>query len=430
MAAPKYYLRSGDGLCSIYIDFTVSRALKMRTSTGLKINAQDWSSATGLPKQNRTENKNISSQLRKLASFIEDQYNVDFSNGAIFSNAWLKQKVNDFFGRLAVMEDDNLISVFIGNYNKTRELDYKTKPTSDRKFIQLQQKIEAFEKVKKRKFFIAEIDERFFLDFRKFIVAEFRLMESTANRTIKNLKTVLYKARQNGKEINYQVPNIIIGSVPAIKVFLSFEELDKIKAANLIGDDLMHARDWLIIGCYTGQRISDLMRMNTSLIFTKTDAEGNKYKFIEIVQDKTGKHITIPVHDEVERILERYSGNFPPTFGNSVASRNVLFNRYIKKVCEVAGINAPVKGVVYDDKTKRNIIADTFKFQLVSSHICRRSFATNFYGDKRFTTPQLMAITGHSTEGTFLLYIGKNSADHAMQTAKTFREISNAQKIS
>ena len=46
-----------------------------------------------------------------------------------------------------------------------------------------------------------------------------------------------------------------------------------------------------------------------------------------------------------------------------------------------------------------------------------------------FTTPQLMAITGHSTEQMFLNYIGKTADDWAMQTAKTFRELKN-KKIS
>lgn len=40
-----------------------------------------------------------------------------------------------------------------------------------------------------------------------------------------------------------------------------------------------------------------------------------------------------------------------------------------------------------------------------------------------------MAIKGHKTERTFLSYIGKTSSDHALQTAKTFGEISQ-QKIS
>ncbi|MGB3344358.1 MAG: hypothetical protein WBA61_10625 [Aequorivita sp.] len=51
------------------------------------------------------------------------------------------------------------------------------------------------------------------------------------------------------------------------------------------------------------------------------------------------------------------------------------------------------------------------KWELVSTHICRRSFATNHYG--KLPTPVLMAITGHTTEKMFLKYIGKTAMDNA-----------------
>ena len=169
--------------------------------------------------------------------------------------------------------------------------------------------------------------------------------------------------------------------------------------------------------------------MTNRMIYTKTDSEGNSYRFIEIKQQKTGEKVVIPLHDEVETILNKYNGNFPPTFANNFDSNAVLFNRHIKKVCELAGIHEIIKGKVYNEGKKKNEIVETEKCNLVSSHVCRRSFATNFYGNKMFTTPQLMAITGHSTEQMFLSYIGKTADDWAMQTAKTFKELKN-QKIS
>ncbi len=51
----------------------------------------------------------------------------------------------------------------------------------------------------------------------------------------------------------------------------------------------------------------------------------------------------------------------------------------------------------------------------MTSHICRRSFATNQYGI--LPTALIMQITGHSTEKMFLNYIGKNSLDYAQQIA-------------
>jgi len=47
------------------------------------------------------------------------------------------------------------------------------------------------------------------------------------------------------------------------------------------------------------------------------------------------------------------------------------------------------------------------KYQLLSSHELRRSFATNHY--EKIPTPILMKLTGHSRESTFLEYVGKNA---------------------
>ena len=94
----------------------------------------------------------------------------------------------------------------------------------------------------------------------------------------------------------------------------------------------------------------------------------------------------------------------------------------------MSGITNQVKGRVFNDDTKRNEITETEKFNLISSHVCRRSFATNYYGDNRFTTAELMAITGHKTETVFLNYIGKTKEEHALKSAKTFRKIAEEKK--
>jgi len=48
------------------------------------------------------------------------------------------------------------------------------------------------------------------------------------------------------------------------------------------------------------------------------------------------------------------------------------------------------------------------KWELVSSHIGRRSFATNHFG--KIPTPIIIAATGHKSESIFLKYIGKGRA--------------------
>jgi integrase len=51
------------------------------------------------------------------------------------------------------------------------------------------------------------------------------------------------------------------------------------------------------------------------------------------------------------------------------------------------------------------------KYELVSSHTCRRSFATNLYG--KIDTLTIMKITGHLSERVFLDYIKITPKEYA-----------------
>ena len=430
MATVSYFLRNKTANTKIQVQLSISRDVKLRTSTELIINSNDWSTDTKFPKQNNPENKNLSRQLRELSNYILNEYNIDFTNGIIFDNFWLKEKIGKFFNRIEVKTDDSIFLNYLQNFTDFKRSTSSYTDCTLRKYNNLKDRFTQYQKKKKKTFLLQDVGAKTLIDFKNYLISDCDLMETTAVRFIKNLKTVLFDAEQNGKTIHYQIRGFSTGTTNTeYKVFLSFDEIEKIKEIQTINTDWNIAKDWLVLGCYLGQRASDLLRMTKRMIYTKTDSEGNSFRFLEIKQQKTGEKVVIPLHDEVETILNKYNGDFPPTFANNFDSNAVLFNRHIKKVCELAGIQEMIKGKVYNEDKKKNEIVETEKYNLVSSHVCRRSFATNFYGNKLFTTPQLMAITGHKTENMFLNYIGRTADDWAMQTAKTFKKLSN-QKIS
>lgn len=430
MATVKFRVLHKTENAQIYVRFSIDRDNVFQIKTGKTINAKYWSVKTSRPIQTIAENKILTTELNALENHILKEYNTDYSKGVIFSKDWLSEKIDTFFNRIEVKTDDAVFLNYLQNF-----IDFKRSTSSYtdctlRKYNNLKDRFTQYQKKKKKIFLIKDIGAKTLIDFKNYLITDCDLMETTAVRFLKNLKTVLFDAEQNGKSIHYQIRGFSTGTTNSeYKVFLSFDELEKIKNITTINTDWNIAKDWLVIGCYLGQRASDLLRMTNRMIYTKTDSEGNSYRFIEIKQQKTGEKVVIPLHDEVETILNKYNGNFPPTFANNFDSNAVLFNRHIKKVCELAGIHEIIKGKVYNEGKKKNEIVEIEKCFLVSSHVCRRSFATNFYGNKMFTTPQLMAITGHSTEQMFLNYIGKTADDWAMQTAKTFKELKN-QKIS
>ncbi|MGU3377297.1 phage integrase SAM-like domain-containing protein [Chryseobacterium sp. M5A1_1a] len=431
MATIKFRVLHKSDSAQIYLRFSISRDQVYQSKIGKTINPIYWSVKNSAPIQKLPEYKKLAVELSELSLFIIKSYNEDYSNGIIFSKIWLDNKIDIFFRRDIAKEPGKNENIFISYLIKY--IDFKkgistTRKDQITKLNNLLDRFTEYESKKKKNFILDELTGKVLIDFKDYLVNECNLASTTSSRFIKNLKTVLFDAEDNGCKIHHQVKGFSTGTTNTdYKVFLSFDEIDKIKSISTTNNDWGIARDWLVLGCFLGQRSSDLLRMNKKMIYTKTDSDGISYRFIELTQQKTGDIVVIPLHDQVEEILLKYNGDFPPVFSDNLDSNSALFNRHIKKVCEIAEIHELVKGKVFNEETKRNDIVDTEKCYLVSSHVCRRSFATNFYGNKLFTTPQLMAITGHKSESQFLNYIGKTADDWAMQTAKTFKEIASRQ---
>jgi integrase len=65
---------------------------------------------------------------------------------------------------------------------------------------------------------------------------------------------------------------------------------------------------------------------------------------------------------------------------------------------------------------------ETFKkYELISTHTARRSFATNEYLNET-SIIAIMSITGHKTEKSFLKYIKLSNRDHAKQMQKQWEK--------
>ena len=174
----------------------------------------------------------------------------------------------------------------------------------------------------------------------------------------------------------------------ALGIYQRDEEINAIYKYNFaLNDRPDKAPDLFIIGWRTGLRISDFLRLKENNI---------KEGYIEIETQKTGQNVIIPMHPQVKEIWVKRNG-----FPNSISDQK--FNLYIKEVCEEAKINELTEGSKINPKTNRKEKGIYPKYELVTSHICRRSFASNLYG--KLPNLVIMGITGHQTEAQFLKYI-------------------------
>ena len=224
---------------------------------------------------------------------------------------------------------------------------------------------------------------------------------NTIARFIRFIKTFCIHAKSVGLEVSYQLDSVKSKNVKTEKVYLTLEDLEKIES-KFFKKHLDNARDWFIIGLWTGLRVSDF------LFLTKESVVNG---LISIKNKKTDIKVIIPVHPQVNSILKKRNNNFPRKISD------VKFNKYIKDVCRLAEINnitngfkmSPIK--VNNEIIYRKLKGKYPKYELISSHVCRRSFATNLSG--KLDTLTIMNITGHKTEKSFLSYIKITPKEHA-----------------
>ncbi|MCX6204808.1 MAG: site-specific integrase [Bacteroidetes bacterium] len=187
-------------------------------------------------------------------------------------------------------------------------------------------------------------------------------------------------------------------------VYLTEEELTKLYELKIANKKLDEVRDLFVFGAWVGVRFSDFSNIKPENI---VKIEGDY--FIKMITQKTKELVIIPCNPVVVEIFEKYAdrvNKLPKTISNQ------KFNDYIKDVCKLAKFTE--KGRV-SAKPKETLAG------LVSSHTARRSFATNYYL-QGFPTLDLMKITGHKTERSFLKYIRVSKLDTAKRLSAHIKE--------
>ncbi len=397
----------------IYLRLSVNRGLTPRAKTGLFINSKNWSSDKGLPKQTTSENKNLSIDLQNLKVYIFKKFNEANSKGVEISKDWLEHNIDVFFSR---KNEENISELLIDAIQSIIDEASTRKNakgglglSKSRKVAYISLKNILIEYQKEKRFKVKDVNLKFGKEFLKYLLHIKKYQKSTALKKLADLKTVCNDAELNGIEANIQYKKIE-SSKPNNEniIYLTSLELDKIQKVELINDAHQNARKWLLLGCNLGQRGGDLLQLNETNFVNR-----NGLEVIELKQQKTGKNVTIPVLETTKQIIES---------GLPYKISIQKFNKYIKLICKKAGIDEMIKGSKIQvtvegqgNKKKRKIEGVYPKWELMASHVCRRSFASNLYGV--LPTPLIMQITAHSSERLLLNYIGKNTLDYAQQIA-------------
>lgn len=455
---------------SIKVYLSIGRDNLLESNTGFTINPKDWNikqsnkkepsnkglndeenvkktlpKKKGFPIQNNTENKIIYNNLKKLESFIFENLNTDLGNGVLIDANWLDNIIKTCFNR--VEKTDNTLFI---NHVK-----YIIENASTRKFKQggvvkiglssatiknyktFRNLIIKYEEYQKKQIRFLDITEPFIEKFSKWLFEVKDYGVNYAGKICETIKTVCKDAEKIGittTKISREIESFRKADEDRYIQILSFSELNLIKKLDfkdveklnvfkkenpqltkkiaLSTKSLEDARNWIIIGCAIGQRGNDLLSI------TKNDfRHKNEGIYIDVIQEKTKKSVTIGINDS--HIITILNDNFPAHIND------VRLNSLSKIICKMAGMTQVVEGEKLNIDINRKEFGNFPKFELISSHCFRRSFATNYY--KLIPTPILMNITGHSKESLFLIYINKREDKDANADLfmKYIKEINN-----
>jgi integrase len=203
-----------------------------------------------------------------------------------------------------------------------------------------------------------QINLNFYKSFTRWCETDRNYMVSTISGHIKWIKTIMGKSYDEGLHKSEQFRKFKRESYTVDKIALSKIELDKI-AYTVLFEKCSLVRDYFLLSCYTGARVSDWSKFRT---IPKVG------KIWSYTANKTKEKAKVLITAEIRAILEQYDYNLPTIEVNQTLNEN------IRKVCEYAGITENYTTSV--EKGGKLVTETAPRYTFIASHTGRRTFTT------------------------------------------------------
>lgn len=397
----KQYIKT-NGYTPIYIQYIFKSEHKALLNTGYEVLPEHWNPQTQSVKERAEDyygknfsqlNSELSSYLNEFKAFIASTIDKKITPSIKYVKENFEQYLLNKKQAKKVIPDA-LVTIFdhIDDYSKARNQSVVTDTIKDYK--SLKKHLMQFQKFRGEEISFSSFDYNFYEEFVSFLYhdtkkpnGEIGLLTNSVGKQIKNLKAFLRDRMRKGycPEVDLSTYKTITEEVD--RIYLSWQEISKIYHFDLQDYmELIPTRDLLVLGCLLGLRFSDLSRVSPAYI---------KDGYLRIRQKKVKKSVQIPIVNDAASILEKYNWHAPKL-------SMYEFNKNLKVLGKRVGFDSEFEMVHY--KMNRQIIKRCKKYELLSSHVCRRSFCTNEYLDGT-DIHLIMRISGHRTERAFLTYL-------------------------
>ena len=394
MATTRLFLKEpkSKGITRIICVLTDGRETQLKVQTDYSINPKHWGKNQRVHSAN-TNAVEINKQLDNFKNNVLNIYQTAKAEGIKVNAQYIREQLKP---KKELLNGNAEFWQVWGYYLQHKRNNFKER--SFLKFKALENHLKGFEAHEKiplqLKVISVDILERLQDYFYKKANKGAGLNTQTTTKYIEIFKmflnwTVKHKYSENDSFRDFKP----LQQPDTLKVVLTNEDMNKIRKVSLQEKNyLSNVRDLLILSTLTGLRYSDYSRIKPEHL--KQD-EGS-FKTLLIRQEKTNDFVELPLTLEAEAIINKlFSGEVHPV-------SNQKMNAYVKELCKTAEVNEPFE--VHKFQGKLKVTKRQPKYELITTHTGRRTFATNLM-QRGVPALTVMKFTGHRDYKSFTKYV-------------------------
>jgi len=395
----RFYIQSGYKNQCFHICIQVSYSgWRIHTTINRQIKSRDnWDMKSQRCKENNKEMKQMNRKLNQLIKEINDL--ID-KNEKILNRSTKREEVLQIIDNFKSDKPQlsNGQKSFIEYFEQFIDDTKSGKRKIDDKIIErgtwktyqtTMNHLKSYAAKRKTKLTFSGMDKAFYEDFIQYLTSE-KLSDNYQASLVKVLKVFLSWCIQNEYSQDARFIRLFKKNKKRIrKIALTTADIQKIINYKPETAKLQHIKDLFLIGYYSCFRYSDLQTL-------KPEHINLKELIIIKNQVKTNNTVTVPIRPELAEIFLKYPDLL---FGYISAQK---FNEYLKDLCQRAGILDKVETIKFIGGKPFTEVKP--KYELVSSHIMRRSGLTHLK-QLGAANRDLMTISGHETEASLESYL-------------------------
>lgn len=390
-----------DSLVLLRLNFNATR---FQISTGITVPTKHWNPKAQRVKETQAFQfyKQINQRLNSLEADTLELF-FDYTAQGIMPT--VEQFKKDWLARNKQVQEEELnILPFIKQIIEERK--GMNRPSGS---IQVYKNclghLESYQTAKRKPLTFESLTKAFLSDFTAYLFSK-GFSDSYTHKILTTLKMFVRQAEERGICENSPLlkAKLEVKKREGDNVYLNETELKYLFNMPLEGR-LANVRDLFLIGCLTGLRFSDYSQIKPENI-QPVEHLGKKVECIVMTTQKTKQKVILPITNPMLRvILERHGWKAPKRISGQ------KLNDYLKELCQKAGFTQNIE--INEYKAGRHERNTFKKWELVTSHTARRSFATNAF-KSGLPVANIMSFTGHTTVASFMKYIKVTTEETAV----------------